>query len=459
MKPVSASGRKHVRRVRWTGAELLGLGAALVAASPVLISAAGAATGIPSPPAGTYVCWSTSLQYVPNGTGGTMLMSVPAYGSVGKVGLDGKGGYQQLIQGGGAGRYTVNAASGEFKFVSGPLLKLTAVYEFKDDGFKSRTYTISFKKSPQDKGSYGQYCQLVAKSSGQPLSNVKPTSSFDTAGGKGGAQGGGTAQPSTAQPSASNPNPGFKGTILFYDSGTIQSLDLASGKRQNRFSGGEPSFAPTGEIVYVNAQRQIVIAGKDYTRLQVINVPNDEGGIGQPVLSPDGKNVAYYSESSYYDRRVVVRSRAGQLLAKFDAVDSPNWTPNGRLLVAASTSTEGSRPGLFLSNQDLSAFKPIPVNTDDVQDPALSPDGQQVAFTSGKSIWTVRLDGSGLKQRVSDTDGVEGPQWGPDSRSLLMRKTDNTNVLLILGPNDTAPRRVLDASGESIQASGRLGWR
>ncbi|WP_424951300.1 TolB family protein [Deinococcus sp.] len=453
MKPVSASGRKHVRRVRWTGAGWLGLGAALVAASPVLISAAEAATGIPSPPAGTYVCWSTSLQLVSNGAGGTMLMSVPAYGSVGKVGLDGKGGYQQLIQGGGAGRYTVNAASGEFKFVSGPLLKLAAVYEFKDDGFKSRTYTISFKKSPQDKGSYGQYCQLVAKSSGQPLSNVKPTSSFDTAGGKGGAQGG-----STAQPSASNPNPGFKGTILFHD-GTIQSLDLASGKRQNRFSGGDPSFAPTGEIVYVNSQHQIVIAGKDYTRLQVINVPDDEGGIGQPVLSPDGKKVAYYSEYSYQERGVVVRSRAGQLLAKFDAVDSPNWTPNGRLLVAASTSTEGSKPGLFLSNQDLSAFKPIPVNTDDVQDPALSPDGQQVAFTSGKSIWTVRLDGSGLKQRVSDSDGVQEPQWGPDSRSLLMRKADETEALLILGPNDTAPRRVLDASGESIQASGRVGWR
>ena len=64
--------------------------------------------------------------------------------------------------------------------------------------------------------------------------------------------------------------------------------------------------------------------------------------------------------------------------------------------------------------------------------PRFSPDGQQIAFTSdrngksqhgGDNIWTIRLDGSGLRQVSNETFRLlSGPAWAPDGNYLVARK-------------------------------------
>jgi Tol biopolymer transport system component len=57
-------------------------------------------------------------------------------------------------------------------------------------------------------------------------------------------------------------------------------------------------------------------------------------------------------------------------------------------------------------------------------DPALSPDGQTVAFTrwQGKtgSVWLIGLDGSNERQILDFTKQAKGPAWSPDGSQLVI---------------------------------------
>lgn len=75
-------------------------------------------------------------------------------------------------------------------------------------------------------------------------------------------------------------------------------------------------------------------------------------------------------------------------------------------------------------------------------DPALSPDGQRVAFTRWQgesgSLWTINLDGTQERQILGFTKQAKGPAWSPDGRQIglnfqhegrLDPKTDCADVL------------------------------
>jgi len=61
-------------------------------------------------------------------------------------------------------------------------------------------------------------------------------------------------------------------------------------------------------------------------------------------------------------------------------------------------------------------------------DPALSPDGKQVAFTrfdDPQSLWVINVDGSG-ERRLFGTNRPRSPTWSPDGRHIIFeRNTDN----------------------------------
>jgi Tol biopolymer transport system component len=78
--------------------------------------------------------------------------------------------------------------------------------------------------------------------------------------------------------------------------------------------------------------------------------------------------------------------------------------------------------------------------TDDVHKDrgmAWSPDGERIAFystRSGKSeVWTIRPDGSELRQLAADPDvGIYNPVWSPDGSKLLYQDANHDTVLLDL---------------------------
>ena len=104
----------------------------------------------------------------------------------------------------------------------------------------------------------------------------------------------------------------------------------------------------------------------------------------------------------------------------------------GGVLTAAPTAqaTYDGTPGrvFFTSNRDggsdiwsmnADGSRPFRLTSSgDNLSPALSPDGTRVAFTSGRDVWTMAIDGTGRVQ-ITDTAAVEeSPVWSPDGSRL-----------------------------------------
>lgn len=408
-----------------------------------LTPAAHAAPQVPPPPAGTYTCLMRATAY--DAYAGMHVQILPSV--LGRVVLDGKGGYRLDNKNGGPGKYTANAGAGKFTFTTGKMSVFGARYEYTDDGFKEQTFRLELldKKTGQDTRTS---CTLSAKTRGQPLTNVPRAA--------------GSAAASPAQQGrAGNPNPGLKGTLVLYEVGNvsaIQSLDLGTGRKQTRLSGSEPSLGRGGELVYVNRQNELVVADGAYQRRLTVPRGQEFGDLAAPALSPDGQRVAYGLNAYPSFVGVVVRTRQGQELARLPFKKSPGWLPDGRLLLAEDTGYEGHAPALYVMGKDLKAPQKLPLNMDDVSEPAVSADGKKVAFISNGDLWVANMDGSGLRQRTSTDAREASPTWSPDGLFLAF-VVDSSVVLHVLGPQDREARRVLDEKGEPIQARGRMVWR
>lgn len=92
-------------------------------------------------------------------------------------------------------------------------------------------------------------------------------------------------------------------------------------------------------------------------------------------------------------------------------------------------STRGGRPTLLIQPMDVDAPPRLLLADGRVaEQPAVSPDGQWVAFHSpsggtNTDIYVVRRDGSGLRRLTDDAAVDEQPAWSPDGTRIAFRST------------------------------------
>lgn len=150
-----------------------------------------------------------------------------------------------------------------------------------------------------------------------------------------------------------------------------------------------------------------------------------------PVWSPGGDQMAFLNGIeqtleifNFTNERRRFPAHAGE---------PATWSPDGRTLVYASTTTGMDGTGSRLRRVDL--------DSDTVQDltdgtfadrhPDWSPDGAWIAFTrhtagGGSTIWVIPADGGMARQMTFASDGAEDiqPAWAPDSRHIAFIRTD-----------------------------------
>src|SRR5919107_999557 len=154
-----------------------------------------------------------------------------------------------------------------------------------------------------------------------------------------------------------------------------------------------------------------------------------------PALSPDGSQVAYFSEKDFYSvdlfladgvsgkvKRRILKSGISSNYETYRFITSQaNWSPDGKYLAFAAK--RGPRDDIVIV--DVKRNKQvgrIETKLSGVTTPSWSPDGRQLVFTGydgGLSdLFVVGRDGKGLRRLTQDKYADLHPVWSPDGRTI-----------------------------------------
>ncbi|MDF1504742.1 prolyl oligopeptidase family serine peptidase [Roseisolibacter sp. H3M3-2] len=147
----------------------------------------------------------------------------------------------------------------------------------------------------------------------------------------------------------------------------------------------------------------------------------------------DGQELTGVSVSA--DGKWVVYVRGGE--------HSGNW--DDHVPVDPTSSPGGQKLQLWVAPFDGSAAPRVVADGGD--EPALSPDGQRVAFVKDRAVWVAPLDGAQPARRWIATRGEPSdPRWSPDGRRLAFVSGRGDHAFVGVWSGDSTPVRWLAPS-------------
>ena len=193
------------------------------------------------------------------------------------------------------------------------------------------------------------------------------------------------------------------------------------------------------EIYVMNAD------GSDQTRLTF-----SPGSDAFPVLSPDGRRIAWHSardgNNEIYVMNVDGTGATRLTNAPGDDTDA-DWSPNGRQ-IAFMSSRDGNQE-IYVMNADGSGQTRLTTSPGADRNPDWSPSGRQILFNSDRDgagnaeIYVMNADGSGQTRLTSSPGNDTSPAWSPDGQRILFdsERTGNFDIY-VMNADGTGQTRV-----------------
>lgn len=176
----------------------------------------------------------------------------------------------------------------------------------------------------------------------------------------------------------------------------------------------------------------------------------------QPDWSPDGRQLAFTSGPCCDELSVVVGSLTGQVVQSLTSPGNhgfASWSPDGRQLAF-----HGKRDGvdawdIYLINKDGSRLRQLTDGAGQVNwEPAWSPRGDRIAFMSDRTgdleLFTIRVDGSGLRRLTHSTGDDSLADWSPDGRFIAFQSWRSGSGDVYVMRSDGSKQRRLRSSSE-----------
>ncbi|QNA89109.1 hypothetical protein G4G28_12615 [Massilia sp. Dwa41.01b] len=151
-------------------------------------------------------------------------------------------------------------------------------------------------------------------------------------------------------------------------------------------------------------------------------------GISAPVLSPDGRSIAFVALNDVWTMRI--GEDPVRLTNDPDRDANPQWTSDGSAVYFSSE--RGNAGQLAIDQVTLATgartrLAAIPGRS--LVTPKLSPDGTRIAYTSLSGqleIWN-RATGTSEVIIASNSTQVSTPQWTPDGQRILLVDNERIN--------------------------------
>jgi hypothetical protein len=266
-------------------------------------------------------------------------------------------------------------------------------------------------------------------------------------------------------PATPTPRPAFAaplaGTIA-YPAFNGQSYDLylgdvASGSsRLFRGQASQPAFNADGSRIAFqswagNSRGLITASSRGGNEFLITNFLEDE----LPSWSPDGSSILFFSRRTGDRRALLYVTKADTEFRDNPARqldiegEAPWWGANGQIVFKGWGSTG---PGLRLTNSDFATAQTV-TTAGNVYAPALSPNGQQVAYMarddSGNwDIYRVNVNGTGEVRLTTNAarDGL--PTWSPNGRAIaFVSNRGGQWAIYGLNADGSVEQKLLDMAG------------
>jgi len=146
-----------------------------------------------------------------------------------------------------------------------------------------------------------------------------------------------------------------------------------------------------------------------------------EGTDMQVTVSPDHETILADIQGLIYSIPFS-GGPAHQLTQPMQEASHPDWSSKGGLV--ALQSYAGGTFHIWTMKPDGTVLKQVTTGHGDDREPRISPDGTTIVFSSDRAfkgsydIWTVKVDGSDLKQITKDPADEYEPNWSPNGQQL-----------------------------------------
>ena len=263
------------------------------------------------------------------------------------------------------------------------------------------------------------------------------------------------------------------------DSCEIYSMNADGSDRVNLTNNdvwdADPAPSPNGtKIAYVsdlgNDNSEIHVMNADGSgKVQLTDTRDWETG---PAWSPDGSQIVF---SVLQDLEIseirTMKADGSDLTALAKATVSsegyllsPAWSPLGTYIAYVREGFHQSEcqgcSAIFVMNADGSNPTQVSHNTTG-NDPAWSPDGTKILYTSGSGIYSIPLDGSGEMKLAGTEGGDSHPSWSPDGKTIAFQSYREQSFvgdfdIYVMSTDRSGLKRLTDNRNSSSPAWSRV---